>query len=369
MNLEKMTLKFKVNRLQIRLLLCNLFVLLLSITTTVYSQEKGGFKKNPKINQGQTTPTEQAKTKEPEDEFRVEQSAIQFQSQFEPVKPVNPVVQEDTLTIDEGEPLIVEVVDSVFIEDEWVKAADYFIIWDDNNINPYGTNPLEFDTTVDLKIYDDSSGRKWHMPLDKIHVTSQFGFRWSRWHTGTDLNLNTGDNVYSTFDGIVRVVGFNARGYGKYVVVRHYNGLETLYGHLSKPMTESGQLVKAGDVLGLGGSTGRSTGPHLHYENRYEGHPFDPRNIFDWAEHKVKSENFLLTSKVWDFRRGGKSYQSEFEEEATPTYSRTLLHRVKSGDTLSSIAKRYGTTASVLAKKNNISLRTTLRIGQRIRIR
>lgn len=371
MNLYTMTLSKKLNRLSRSLLLGNLFtILLLTTTITAFSQEKGGFKKNPKINQSKTTaPAEQGKPKEAEDEFRVEQSTIQFQSQFEPVRPINPVVQEDTITIDEGEPLMVEVVDSVFIEDEWVKAADYFIIWDENNINPYGTNPLEFDLEVDLEIYNDSIGRKWSMPLDKTVLTSQFGFRWGRWHTGTDLDLETGDNVYSTFDGIVRVVGFNGRGYGRYVVVRHYNGLETLYAHLSKPLVESGHLVKAGDLIGLGGNTGRSTGSHLHFENRYEGHPFDPRHIFDWSEKKVRAEHFLLTSKVWDFRRGGKPYQSEHEEEATPTYSRTVLHRVRSGDTLTSIARRYGTTISALAKKNNISTRSTLRIGQRIRIR
>jgi murein DD-endopeptidase MepM/ murein hydrolase activator NlpD len=337
------------------------------------AQERGKFKKNPKINQaGKPAATPNFPTaeprREPEAEFQIETSNIQFQSQFEPVKPLNPVVSEDTATIDEGEISVLEVVDSMLVGDDWVKIADYFVIWDARTIDPYSINPVDFDETVDLKLYDPKENHLWNLPLDKTRTTSNFGFRWGRWHNGTDLDLDTGDPVYATYDGMVRIVAVDGSGYGRFVVIRHYNGLETLYGHLSKPMVESGQLVKAGEVIGLGGSTGRSSGPHLHYENRYEGNPFDPRHIFDWENQQIKSDHFLLTGHVWDHLRG-KSLKSDYESGDKPIISRTMLHKVRSGETLTSIAGRYGMSASVLARKNRISTRSTLRVGQKLRVK
>lgn len=347
---------------------------LCAVVVQGFGQERGKFRKNPKIKQN-TSETYNPNfpviepQREPEADFKVETSNLQFQSQFEPAKPLNPVVSEDTTTIDEGEAEVLEVVDSMQIGDEWVKIADYFVIWDARAINPYGMDPLEFNETIDLKLYDPAENRFWNTPVESPRVTSNFGFRWGRWHTGTDIDLETGDPVYSTYDGMVRVVGFDGSGYGRFVMVRHYNGLETLYGHMSKPLVESGQLVKAGDILGLGGSTGRSSGSHLHYENRYEGNPFDSKHIFDWEKQQVRSDHFTLTSQVWDYKRGGKASKNEFEESEKPAYVRTLLHRVRSGDTLSSIASRYGLNIATLAKLNRISTRSTLHIGQKIRVK
>ncbi|GAB2771113.1 hypothetical protein GCM10027275_12300 [Rhabdobacter roseus] len=350
-------------------------VVCLVVSWDTNAQERGKFKKNPQIKQSGTnthTPNPNFPAVEPqaspEADFKVETSTINFQSQFEPAKPLNPVVSEDTSTIDEGETSVLEVVDSMMVGDEWVKIADYYVIWDSRTIDPYNMNPLEFDETIDLKLYDPAENRFWNLPLEGARTTSNFGFRWGRWHNGTDLNLDTGDPIYSTYDGMVRIVAWDGSGYGRFVMVRHYNGLETLYGHMSKPMVESGQMVKAGDLLGLGGSTGRSTGPHLHYENRYEGNPFDPKHIFDWENQQIRSDHFLLTARVWDHLRG-RSSKSEYEAGDKPAYSRTLLHKVRSGETLSSIASRYGLSASALAKKNHISLRSTLRVGQKLRVK
>ena len=343
------------------------------ISWNTQAQERGKFKRNPKINQSGNNanegPTTKATAPQPEDEYEVETSNLKFQSQFEPVKPLNPVVSEDTTTIDEGETEVVEVVDSLQVGDEWVKAAEYYVIWDARTINPYGLKALEFDEPVDLTLYNEAINRKWSAPMTRTPTTSNFSYRWGRWHNGTDLDLETGDTVRSTYDGMVRIVAWDGSGYGRFIVVRHYNGLETLYGHLSKQTVESGQLVKAGEMIGLGGNTGRSSGSHLHYENRYEGNPFDPRNIFDWDNAAIKSDHFLLTSSVWDHLRG-KSSKGEFESGDAPTaYSRSVLHKVRSGDTLGSIASRYGVSISSIAKRNRMSTRATLRIGQKLRIK
>jgi len=343
------------------------------ISWNTQAQERGRFRNNPKIKQSGNNANEgptKAGTPQPEDEYQVETSNLKFQNQFEPVKPLNPVVSEDTTTLDEGETDVVEVVDSVQVGDEWVKAAEYYVIWDARSINPYGLSPAEFDEPVDLKLYDPAANRMWSNPLNLIRTTSNFAYRWGRWHNGTDLDLETGDSVKSTYDGMVRIVAYDGSGFGKFVLVRHYNGLETLYAHMSKQLVESGQLVKAGEVLGLGGNTGRSTGSHLHYENRYEGNPFDSRNIFDWDGKQIRSDHFLLTSSVWSHLKG-RSNKSEFEAgDAVPVaQSRSLLHKVRSGDTLSSIAGKYGVSISTIAKKNRISTRSTLRLGQKLRIK
>ncbi len=348
------------------------FISIFLILNNSFAQERGKFKNNPKINQTGSNANEGPTTKQvpqAEDEYKTVTSGLRFQSQFEPVKPVNPTVNEDTITIDEGELDVVEMEDSILVADDWVKAAEYYAIWDTRVINPYGLSPLEFDEPVELTLYNESINQLWSPPMIKTPVTSNFSYRWGRWHNGTDLDLDTGDSVRTTFDGMVRIVGWNGSGYGRYVVIRHYNGLETLYGHLSKQLVESGQSVKAGEVLGLGGSTGRSTGSHLHYENRYEGNPFDPRYVFEWTDQQIKSDHFTLTPEVWNHLRG-KSTKSEFEAgDAPASYSRSILYRVRSGDTLSSIASRYGTSPSALAQKNRISTRSTLRIGQKIRVK
>jgi murein DD-endopeptidase MepM/ murein hydrolase activator NlpD len=353
-------------------LVVSMLMMLCLISWNTLAQEKGRFRQNPKINQPGKNPKElptKVGTPQPEDEYQIESSSLKFQSQFEPVKPANPVVSEDTITLDEGETNVVEVEDSVLVGDDWVKVAEYYAIWDARVINPYGLSPAEFDEPVDLKLYDPAINRMWATPMENVKTTSNFGYRWGRWHNGTDLDLETGDSVRTTYDGMVRIVAYDGSGFGKFVLVRHYNGLETIYGHMSQQLVESGQTVKAGQVLGLGGSTGRSTGSHLHYENRYEGNPFDPRNIFDWTNAQIRSDHFMLTSSVWGHLRG-KSSKSEFEAgDASDGQSRSILHKVRSGDTLTSIAGKYGISVSSIAKKNRISTRSTLRLGQKLRIR
>lgn len=335
---------------------------------TAQAQERGRFKKNltitpkTKINQNQPVVDQPAKS---DDIYDQETTQLRFNNQFEPKKELNPVVSEDTSQIDQGQTSVVEIIDSALIGNEWVKIADYYAVWDSRTIDPYNIDPLDFNEAIDIKLYDPAVNRYWSAPLNEGKLTSNFGYRWGRWHTGSDLDLETGDPIYSAFDGVVRVVGWNGDGYGRYVLVRHYNGLETLYGHMSKQTVEQGQLVKAGDQLGLGGNTGRSYGSHLHFETRYEGNPFSPLTIFSFPANTLNSDHFLLTSSVWDYLRGGRSSESG---GSRVRIKRTAIHRVRSGETLSSIASRYGLSVSSLSRKNGISARSRVRPGQRLRV-
>ena len=341
----------------------------LGLAGTATAQERGRFKNNLKITpKTQNTPSGPVVEKigSTETPYDQEPTPLRFNSQFEPAKALNPVVSEDTSQIDQGETSVVEIIDSVLVGNEWVKIADYYAVWDSHTIDPYGIDPLEFEEAIDIKLYDPPANHYWSAPLTEGKMTSDFGYRWGRWHTGTDLDLETGDPIYSAFDGIVRIVGWNGNGYGRFVLVRHYNGLETLYGHMSKQTVEQGQLVKAGDQLGLGGSTGRSSGPHLHFETRFEGNPFSPLNIYSFPENTINSDHFLLTNNVWDYLRGGRS--SSGEGLAKPRVKRTVLHRVRSGETASSIASRYGMSVSTLLRKNHISSRGRIRPGQKLRV-
>jgi murein DD-endopeptidase MepM/ murein hydrolase activator NlpD len=331
------------------------------------AQERGVFKNNPKIKPNKNLP-ETKPQRDEFDEFENEAPKTRFNNQFEPQKEVNLTVAEDTSTIDEGQTSVVEVIDSVQVGEDWVQVSDYYAIWDSKTINPYNLKALDFEDNIELKLYEPAKGRFWNLPTTETKVTSVFGPRWGRWHEGMDLDLNTGDPVFSTYDGIVRVVAYDGNGYGRFVLVRHYNGLETLYGHLSKTTVEPMQLVKAGDMIGLGGNTGRSYGDHLHYENRYEGNPFSPTWIWDFPHQKIVGERFVLTPRVWDYLRGGRPIDAEFDISKA-SIKRTVLHRVQRGETLASIASKYGLSTSVLAKKNRIRVSHTLRAGQRLKVK
>lgn len=147
-----------------------------------------------------------------------------------------------------------------------------------------------------LRLIDPDKGQNFCFPIKKIK-SSSYGWRWGRPHSGIDIALNVGDPIHAAFDGVVRLAKYNG-GYGNCIVIRHYNNLETLYGHLSKINVKVGQEVKAGDVIGLGGNTGRSTGPHLHFECRLMYACFDPEWIFDLETYSIKT-SFLRIDKTY----------------------------------------------------------------------
>jgi murein DD-endopeptidase MepM/ murein hydrolase activator NlpD len=138
--------------------------------------------------------------------------------------------------------------------------------------------------------------REFHMPIKHTMVTSRFGYRprFGRNHYGVDIKGYTGDSIYAAWEGKVRVVKNDPTGYGNVVIIRHPNGLETVYGHLSKQLVKTNQYVKSGEVIGLCGNTGRSFGSHLHFETRLCGVAIDPEKIFTFSTRDVTGDYFTF---------------------------------------------------------------------------
>jgi murein DD-endopeptidase MepM/ murein hydrolase activator NlpD len=266
------------------------------------------------------------------------------------------LVREDTTDLyDEGQvEEIVEVTEEIQVDSVWLTMTSYFAIWDSRNINPYKFDLNDFKDSVDLTLFDTTHTGTWSSPLATNKLTSNFGMRGWRWHHGVDLDLNIGDPVFASFDGIVRINRSERGGYGKFLVLRHRNGLETLYGHLSKQLVATGEEVQAGQLIGLGGNTGRSTGPHLHYEVRYNGLAFDPKYIYDFDNNRLITNIFTL--KPQHFRHLSQQRQ-------------TVYMQVKTGDSLGRIARRYQTTVPVLCQLNNMSPRSLLKAGRKLRVK
>ena len=169
--------------------------------------------------------------------------------------------------------------------------SHYNYSWDTNNPYCYGYAVKDMPFAVEF-LLTHGVGEDFRMPVNGA-LTSGFGQRWGRAHNGMDLDLNTGDPVRAAFKGMVRIAKYSS-GYGNLVVVRHWNGLETFYGHLSKILVAPNQVVQPGDIIGLGGSTGRSTGSHLHFEIRYLGQPFDPTDFINVRDQKLHSHTITL---------------------------------------------------------------------------
>lgn len=262
-------------------------------------------------------------------------------------------------------------------------AFSLYQSWDNKYTKDYGVE-LPDEYKIDL--------RNFHMPCDSRLVTSHYGYRraFRRNHYGTDIKVYTGDTIRAAFNGRIRIVADQGRrtGYGKYIIIRHPNGLETVYGHLSKHLVTEDQVIKAGQPIGLGGNTGRSTGSHLHFEARFLGHFIDPEKLFDFQSQDILADYYMFRSSGRGFliatsnNDGGegaelseqeiaqaeqKAAESEqFQKDRRETIRRSV-HKVRSGESLYTIAKKYHTTVAQLSRLNNISTKSTLRIGQIIR--
>lgn len=225
------------------------------------------------------------------------------------------------------------------------------------------TKPSVNDTLV-LPLFT-SDFLNFHMPVPG-QVLSEFGWRHGRIHAGIDLRLEKGDSVFSSFDGVVRISRYFS-GYGNIVVVRHYNGLETCYAHLSKRVAKVNQEVKAGQVLGLGGRTGRATCNHLHFEVRYLEEPINPRYVVDFPGQKITTDTLLVSNDTF-FHRTKNSGKSKTPAQQFKIEKGTDYYTIKQGDTLYSIAKRSGTTVAALCQRNNISETSILHLGQKLKL-
>ena len=291
----------------------------------------------------------------------------------------------DTLDVGDGRVQIVLRDDNTWYLIKNIEALEdedlFRQNWREHLVNPYAGTVLDsIPYRVTICLVDSVS----HFVCPhQGKVFSKFGIRRGRRHTGCDVPYPTGTPVYCAFDGRVRLAERH-KGYGNVIIVRHENGLETLYGHLSRIDVNVGQWVHAGDLLGLGGSTGRSSGPHLHFETRYLGHAFDPEWIIDFA-------NGVLRKNVFVLRRSYLSPHSRYvpesmdeeeelymteeqikaeEERIAKERAAMKYHTIRSGDTLSGIAHKYGTTVSHICSLNSgLKPTTILSIGRKIRVK
>lgn len=237
----------------------------------------------------------------------------------------------------------------------------------------YGVTADNLPESTAIQLIDSLTGH--HYPY-KGYMSSKYGPRKGRSHQGVDLPLKTGDPVYATFDGVVRYSAFSSSGYGNLVIVRHDNGLETYYAHLSERLVEPNDRVVAGQQIGKGGSTGRSSGPHLHFETRYKGQSFDPERLFDFKTGELRNSEILLKRRHFSIH---SKYEQDFNEEeevakqeaaeraaATAPKQTTQYHTVVAGDTFGSLARKYNTTSEAIQKLNPGIEPTKIRIGQKI---
>lgn len=260
-----------------------------------------------------------------------------------------------------------------------LKQNEFFTTnWDNKNMDPFHVEYASLPERTTLWLVDDTA--QFCCPYT-TKVYSKFGYRHRRRHQGCDLPLKKGDPIRVAFDGMVRIAKYTS-GYGNLIVVRHANGLETFYGHLSRMDVKEGDWVSSGDIIGLGGSTGRSTGPHLHFETRYQGYAFDPEWLIDFEKGVLRSGVFTLKKK---YLSANSKYvpESEDEEEEillaedaereaaakkAAAEAAKQYHTVKSGDTLGALARKYHTTVRQLCAWNGIKETTVLQLGKKLRV-
>lgn len=267
----------------------------------------------------------------------------------------------------------------IFEDEEEPEFDIYTEGWESKHVNCYSGVSVPQSAVIDVS--------KFSMPHPG-YITSPYGYRrrFRRMHKGVDLKINMGDTIRAAFDGRVRIKNFERRGYGNYLVIRHTNDLETVYGHLSGFIVEEGQYVKAGDPIAFGGNTGRSTGPHLHFETRYMGYAINPCAIFDFANQTTHTDTYTFDKNTYQNARNySPAANSEYAKQylkdnpvkpyvrsssnKSTAHASSATYRVRKGDTLSKIASRNGTTVARLCRLNGLTTTSKLSIGQRIKLK
>ncbi len=261
-----------------------------------------------------------------------------------------------------------EFMDELMKDEQEPEIDIYTEGWNSSLVNPYAHQTVPNNVRIDVSDYA--------MPVPGF-ITSPYGYRprFKRQHKGVDLKLNVGDTVRAAFAGKVRLTRFERGGYGYYVILRHTNGLETVYGHLSRFLVKPNQEVKVGEPIALGGSTGRSTGPHLHFETRFMGYAINPCAIFDFANQTTHTDTYTFNKGTYTQARNyAPSSSVAYAEKASKqenayTDGSRETYRVKKGDTLSSIASAHGTTIDNLCKLNGLSRRSRINAGKVLRVK
>ncbi len=310
----------------------------------------------------------------------------------------------DTLPTDRADFRLVTFTDNTFkyVPADPVRFRDpavYGRCWDTVNLFVYRSIDLkDLPSCVDIKLIDGVG--QFHCPA-KGNVLSKYGPRGKRDHQGVDIKVEHGDPIYSAFDGIVRLSKWNSGGYGNLVIIRHPNGLETYYGHLSRLNVAAGDYIRAGQVVGYGGKTGRAYGTHLHFEARYCDQTFDPERLIDFESGNLRFQTFALDKSYFNINsravegieneenidmgnllasaeKSGQSVsdtimesiEKKEKEEAARAAEKTATkyHTIRSGDTLLAIARKYGTTVPKICQLNGISREATLKVGKNLKI-
>lgn len=253
----------------------------------------------------------------------------------------------DAIRIKKNISVIRDIQIERFLDENEIPADElYQGLWNTDRIHSYGSFENRPDTfMVNLETFCS--------PINQGHVTSKFGMRGRRMHNGIDLKVQVGDTIYAAFEGKVRIKNYEKKGYGKYLALRHPNGLETVYGHLSGYLVEIDEVVKAGQPIALGGNTGRSTGSHLHFEMRFIGMPINPADVVDFENFVCHRDQYVVTPATF------KLYNS---------YKAIKFHTIRSGESFSSLARKYGTSINTLCKLNRMTTKSVLRIGARVRV-
>lgn len=303
-----------------------------------------------------------------------------------PVKPMNEAGIIDTLITADKNLSVILFNDNTwrYVQTGNVKADEtvFSKYWSEDYLFPYYNVPLSsIPETTPIQLVD--SLRAYHYPY-KGYITSRYGPRNGRRHAGIDIALKTGDTIRATFNGKVRYSKYHANGYGELVIIRHDNGIETFHAHLSKRLVEAGERVVAGQTIGLGGSTGRSSGPHLHFECRYMGQAFDPERIINFNTGELRRDFILLKRTYFDassrFEQDWNSERVPAPAPATPTVvakpkpkpkpaPKPVYYTIENGDCLGVIAAKYNTTVEKLCNLNKIEDPDKIRIGQKIRVK
>ncbi len=308
-----------------------------------------------------------------------------------------PRIPTDTLPTDRAEVRIVTFADGTFRyiptnPYHFMSAPAYEAHWDTLNLFAYrGVGLGDLPERIRIEMAESHGFRA---PATG-RVLSKYGRRSGRDHNGTDIRVDHGQPIFAAFDGVVRYSRWNSGGFGNIVIIRHPNGLETYYSHLSRRAVSAGEWVRAGQVIGYGGRTGRASTNHLHFEMRYSDQSFDPERIIDFERGTLRQRTFALHRDYFSIRSrtvernadGEYDYAETIDGEdpasvdslATNTIAANIssepspapepmYHKIRSGDTLLALALSYKTTVTRICELNGISRTTTLRIGRNLRI-